>query len=83
MKFGVIVLTATFIFSPSAVKLNADCPLVRNHICVAYAGLIQIFVEAKQSTLARQTKDTAKKSYGCAADLLDKALPEPTVAAKP
>ncbi len=70
----------------SAPKLNADCPLVHNHICVAYAGLVQVFAETKQLPLARQTRDNAIKSYGCGRELFEKALPERTAvkpAAKP
>ena len=35
----------------------------------------------RQASVKRQTKETAKKSYNCSAELLDKALPETTVAA--
>jgi hypothetical protein len=62
-------------------KLNADCALVRNHICIAYSGLVQVFVETKQLALARQTRDNALKSYSCGRELFEKSLPE--TAAKP
>jgi len=66
-----------------APKLNADCQLVRNHICTAYAGLVQVFAEARQWSVARQTRDNAMKSYKCAQDLFEKSLPEPIATAKP
>jgi tetratricopeptide (TPR) repeat protein len=54
--------------------LNRDCPLVLRHICAAYAGLTQVFAEAKQWTLARQTRNGALKTYGCAREPFDRAL---------
>ena len=73
----------SIIFTPgqSVPKLNADCALVRNHICIAYSGLVQVFVETKQLALARQTRDNALKSYSCGRELFEKSLPE--TAAKP
>ena len=66
--------------STSAPRLNADCPLVRKHICLAYAGLTQVFAETKQLALARQTRDNAIKSYACDRELFEKILPERTAA---
>ncbi len=61
-----------------APKLNADCPLVRQQICAAYAGLVEVFTETTQRSLARQTRDNAIKTYGCARELFAKSLAEPT-----
>jgi tetratricopeptide (TPR) repeat protein len=55
-------------------KLNADCALVRNHICTAYYGLIEVFLTAKQWALAQQTKDNALKNYSCPAEPFNKLL---------
>ncbi len=66
---------------PSAASqpaLNRDCPLVYRHICAAYAGLTQIFAEAKQWSLARQTRDGAIKTYGCPREPFDRAFAERT-----
>jgi protein O-mannosyl-transferase len=52
-------------------RLNAECPLVRNHICSAYAGLVQVFIEAKQYNLAQDTVKNALKSYPCPREVFD------------
>jgi tetratricopeptide (TPR) repeat protein len=54
------------VFSQNQPRLNADCALVRNHICTAYAGLAQVFIETRQPTLAQQTIENAIASYRCA-----------------
>ena len=61
------------IFSPShpVPQLNADCALVKSHICRAYAGLSQIFTQAKQPALAASTRDNAIKNYKCPPELFD------------
>ena len=66
------------IFAPGhpVAQLNADCPLVKTHICRAYAGLNRIFIDAHQPVLAKQTRDNALNSYKCSAALFDR----PTVA---
>lgn len=46
-------------------RLNADSALVRNHLCTAYLGLVQIFVEAKQYELAQTTRQNALRAYNC------------------
>ena len=65
------------IFAPGhpVAQLNADCALVKGHICRAYAGLNRVFLDAKQPTLARQTRDNAINTYKCAAALFDKSVP--------
>jgi tetratricopeptide (TPR) repeat protein len=62
----------------AAVRLNADCPLVHDQICRAYAGLVEVFGEAKQRDLARQTRESAFKTYHCDRELFEKALPATT-----
>jgi protein O-mannosyl-transferase len=59
-------------------RLNAECPMVHDHICRAYAGLVEVFVEARQRPMAKQTRDSAMKTYHCPTELFDKALPEKT-----
>ncbi|MCG3149708.1 MAG: hypothetical protein PCFJNLEI_03173 [Verrucomicrobiae bacterium] len=79
------------IFSPShpVPQLNADCQLVKTHICYAYAGLSQIFQRAKQTGLAASTRDNATKNYKCPAELFDRPVPPlqpvvgPAAAARP
>ena len=63
-------------------KLNADCALVRNHICTAYYGLIEVFLNAKQWALAQQTKDNALKNYSCPPEPFEKLLATIPVTAK-
>jgi hypothetical protein len=55
-------------------RLNADCPIVHNHICTAYYGLVEVFVSAKQWGLAQQTKNNALKSYSCPPELFNKLI---------
>jgi protein O-mannosyl-transferase len=62
-------------------RLNLDCTIVHDHICSAYYGLVQVFVEAKQYDMAKQTKLNALNSYHCPPDAFEKLLPEhPTTA---
>ena len=71
------------IFAPGhpVAQLNADCALVKAHICRAYAGLNRIFLDAKQPALAKQTRDNGINTYKCAAALFD-PLPLPATATK-
>ena len=61
--------------------LNRDCALVHNHICAAYAGLVQVFVETRQWKNAHDTKNSALSVYACPREIFDQLLPEPTKAA--
>jgi tetratricopeptide (TPR) repeat protein len=45
-------------------RLNADCAIVRKHLCLACYGMAQVFHEAKQFDLVRQMKQTAQ-NYRC------------------
>ena len=62
------------IFAPGhpVAQLNADCPLVKTHICRAYAALNRTFLDAHQPVLAKQTRDNALNSYKCSAALFDR-----------
>jgi tetratricopeptide (TPR) repeat protein len=57
-------------------RLNADCALVRKHICSAYYGLVQVFLETRQYNLAKQTKQNALSAYACPREPFDQLLPE-------
>ncbi len=57
--------------SRPAPQLNAECPIVKLHICRAYAGLSQIFTEAKQYNLAAQTRENAVKTYKCGSEIFE------------
>ncbi len=66
--------------APAQPRLNADCALVRRHICAAYYGLVQVFLETKQLELARQTKNSALTAYGCQPEAFQQLLPDSTPA---
>jgi tetratricopeptide (TPR) repeat protein len=57
-------------------RLNSDCALVHNHICSAYYGLIQVFLETKQYDMARQTRQNALQDYHCPPEAFQQLLPE-------
>ena len=46
-------------------RLNVDCPIVHNHICTAYFGLVQVLLETKQYDLAKRTEANALRTYHC------------------
>lgn len=49
-------------------KLNPQCPLARNHMCLAWADLAHVYVESRRPEAARFLKDRALGRYGCAAE---------------
>ena len=53
-------------------KFNVNCPLVHRHLCSAYLGLVQVFLDAKQWGLARKAEVAALNRYDCG----DEQLPE-------
>ncbi len=55
-------------------RLNADSAIVRNHLCAAYLGLVQTFVESKQYELAQTTRQNALKAYNCQPGPFDQAI---------
>jgi tetratricopeptide (TPR) repeat protein len=65
------------VFGPGAQgqpRLNADSTLVRNHLCAAYLGLVQTFVESKQYELAQTTRQNALNAYKCPTGPFDQAV---------
>ena len=46
-------------------RFNMNCPIVRDHMCAAYRGLVQVFLETKEYDVARRTEDTAVQQYHC------------------
>jgi len=55
-------------------RLNADSALVRNHLCAAYLGLVQVFMETKQYELAQTTSQNALRAYNCQRAPFDQLL---------
>ena len=45
--------------------LNPNCPLVRKHICAAYAEMIRIFLATGHTNMAGQVRASALQKYGC------------------
>lgn len=58
---------SAIIHTPSrvALQLNADASIVKRHLCQAYMGLVAVFTEAGQTTLAEKTRQTARETYKC------------------
>jgi len=60
-------------------RLNLDCTIVRNHICSAYYGLIQVFLETKDQELHRkavEAEQNAVHNYRCPPDAFKNLLPD-------
>jgi tetratricopeptide (TPR) repeat protein len=57
-------------------RLNSDCALVHNHICSAYYGLVQVFLETKQYDLAKQSRQTALQGYHCSPEIFRGLIPD-------
>jgi tetratricopeptide (TPR) repeat protein len=66
------------VFDQGQPRLNLDCQVVANHMCAAYLGLVQVFVEAKQWKLAEETKKNALLNSRCKPEPFDAVL-RPTV----
>jgi len=72
------------VFTQGQPRLNVDCQLVANHMCAAYLGLVQVFVNAKQMQLAQETKKNALQNYRCNPQSFDELLkPGPAQAVFP
>ena len=56
-------------------RLNSDCAMVHNHICTAYYGLVQVFLETKLFDLAKQTRQTALQNYHCPPEPFRELIP--------
>jgi hypothetical protein len=46
-------------------RFNINCPIVHDHMCLAYEGLVQVFLETRQYDVAKRTEDTAVQTYHC------------------
>lgn len=46
-------------------RLDMTCPLVREHVCLAYQSLVLLYVEIKQDRIADNLKTTAVRDLGC------------------
>ncbi len=60
-------------------RLNQDCAVVHNHICSAYYGLIQVFLETNDRDLHQKAIDAeqnAVRNYHCPPDAFKKLLPD-------
>jgi tetratricopeptide (TPR) repeat protein len=70
------------IMSQGEPRLNLDCAIVRNHICSAYYGLIQAFLETNDQELHRKAGEAvqnALNNYHCPPDAFKKLIPsQPT-----
>jgi tetratricopeptide (TPR) repeat protein len=65
-------------------RLNLDCPIVRNQICSAYYGLMQVFLQTKDMDLHRraaEAEQNALHNYHCPPDAFQKLLPSQPVTA--
>jgi len=62
------------------VSINLDCPLVQEQLCIAYRGIVQVFLGAKEPGLAEQFKQVALKNYRCTPNLFEKLQPDSTTA---
>jgi tetratricopeptide (TPR) repeat protein len=54
--------------------LNPDCPMVGRHLCAAMLDLMKASLEARHYDLAKQTKETARRAYGCPMESFDRVL---------
>ncbi len=70
------------IMSQGEPRLNLDCAIVRSHICSAYYGLIQAFLETNDQELHRKAGEAvqnALNNYHCPPDAFKKLIPsQPT-----
>ncbi len=66
-------------FAAGEAKLNVDCALVRTHMCIAYAGLVEVLAKAKQFQVAEETRNTAVQKYRCNPAVFDELIPPPQV----
>ena len=60
---------------PNGHQLNRSCPLVHDHICAAYYGLAQAFLDARNFDLARQAKQRAIQKNHCSPEPFAKLMP--------
>lgn len=59
-------------------KLDISCPIVKQHMCTAHLGLVEVLVAAKQFEFAAQTKQSAIQMYQCPRGQFDQLIPDTT-----
>ncbi|HVM60216.1 MAG TPA: DUF1736 domain-containing protein [Verrucomicrobiae bacterium] len=67
-------------------RLNLDCTIVHNHICSAYYGLIQTFLETRDPDLHQKAVDAAsnaERTYHCPPDIFQNLFPDKPVTVSP
>jgi tetratricopeptide (TPR) repeat protein len=60
-------------------RLDVACPLVREHLCLAYQSLALLSRDIKQDLTADELKTAGVKNLGCPAELFQKILPDAPV----
>jgi hypothetical protein len=60
----------------SELRLDLNCPLVREHVCLAYESLVLLSLNIKQDRMADNFKTTAVRELGCPAEPFQKILPD-------
>jgi tetratricopeptide (TPR) repeat protein len=68
--------SAAIVVEGGASKLNMACPRLRDDLCLAWADLTQVLLEARRTSQARTTKQNAVERYGCPAAPFHAVLPE-------
>ena len=58
-------------------RLNADCPIVHDHICSALSELTRVLLDAKQFDLAQQMAQNALQKYRCWPEHLEQSTQHP------
>ena len=61
--------------TPGRPLFDMTCPLVREHVCLAYQSLVLLSVEIKQDRMADDLKTMAVRNLGCPAGPFQKILP--------
>jgi hypothetical protein len=57
-------------------RVNWTCPLVHEHVCMAYQSLVRLCIEIKQDHAAYQLKVNAVTNMGCPVEPFNQILPE-------
>lgn len=60
----------------SELRLDMNCPLVREQVCLAYRSLVLLSLDIKQDRMADNFKMTAVRELGCPAGPFQKILPD-------
>jgi len=56
-------------------RLDMTCPLVRDHVCLAYQSLALLSIDIKQERMANNLTTTAVRDLGCPAGSFQNILP--------